>query len=125
MLFRSVAVLLVLSVTDGQALAEEPGQTAAEPFDVLIRGGTLYDGSGSAPVKGDLAIRGDKIITLGNLSAAAAKTIIDAKGLAVAPGFINMLSWSTESLLVDGKTPLRPFPSDSEPFPSTALRSFT
>ena len=67
-----VAVLLVLSVTDGHALAEEPGQTAAEPFDVLIRGGTLYDGSGSAPVKGDLAIRGDKIITLGNLSAAAA-----------------------------------------------------
>src|SRR5439155_123136 len=92
-LCTAVTLFLALSTNDSQGLAGEPGQPAAEPFDVLIRGGTLYDGSGSAPVKGDLAIRGDKIITLGNLSAAAAKTIIDAKGLAVAPGFINMLSW--------------------------------
>src|SRR5216683_6082390 len=98
-----VTLLLVLSVTDGQALAEKPGQTAAEPFDVLIRGGTLYDGSGSAPVTGDLAIRGDKIVAVGNLPGAAAKIVIDAKNLAVAPGFINMLSWSTEALLVDGR----------------------
>src|SRR5260370_5240856 len=90
-----VALLLVLSVTDGQALAEKPGQTAAEPFDVLIRGGTLYDGSGSAPVTGGLAMRGDKIVAAGNLPGAAAKNVIDAKNLAVAPGFIHMLSSAT------------------------------
>jgi N-acyl-D-amino-acid deacylase len=83
-------------------LAEVPTQAAAEPFDVLIRGGTVYDGSGAAPVTADVAIRSDKIVAIGNLPAAA-KTIVDAKGLAVTPGFINMLSWSTESLLVDGR----------------------
>src|SRR5437879_2045965 len=99
-----VTLLLVLFANGSQGLAEGPGQAAAEPFDVLIRGGTLYDGSGSPPVKGDLAIRGDKVIAVGNLSGAAAKTVIDAKGLAVSPGFINMLSWSTESLLADGRS---------------------
>src|SRR6266849_9668140 len=102
-LCRAVTLFLALSTNDSQGLAGEPGQAAAEPFDVLIRGGTLYDGSGSAPVKGDLAIRGDRIVAVGNLPGAAAKIVIDAKSLAVAPGFINMLSWSTDSLLVDGR----------------------
>lgn len=73
-------------------------------FDVLIRNGTIYDGSGANPVIADLGIKGDLIAAVGNLKTASANTVIDAKGLAVAPGFINMLSWSTVSLLIDGKS---------------------
>src|SRR5438105_12166587 len=79
-------------------------EAAAEPFDVLIRGGTVYDGSSRAPVEADVAIRADKIVAVGKLAGAKANTIVDAKNLAVAPGFINMLSWSTESLLADGRS---------------------
>src|ERR1043165_4676175 len=75
-----------------------------EKFDVVIKGGTVYDGTGEKPRVIDVAIRGDRIAALGNFSADQAKSIIDAKGLAVAPGFINMLSWSTESLIEDGRS---------------------
>jgi N-acyl-D-amino-acid deacylase len=64
----------------------------------------VYDGSGGEPKRADLAIRGDRIAGLGDYSATSAKTIVNAKGLAVAPGFINMLSWSTESLIQDGRS---------------------
>src|SRR5262249_31359315 len=84
--------------------SELPAQPQIEPFDVLIRGGSIYDGSGKKPIQADLAIRGDKIAAIGDLANAAAKTVIDAKNLAVAPGFINMLSWSNESLIADGKS---------------------
>ena len=73
-------------------------------FDLLIKGGTLYDGSGEKPRVTDVAIRGDRIVALGDFPADRARTVIDAKGLAVAPGFINMLSWSTESLMEDGRS---------------------
>lgn len=73
-------------------------------YDVIIRGGTLYDGTGRPGVVTDIAIRGDSIAAIGDLSAAKAKKVIDAKGLAVAPGFINMLSWATTSLLTDGRS---------------------
>ena len=76
-------------------------------FDVIIKGGTVYDGTGGEPSRSrgiDLAIRGDRIAGVGDFKNAKAKTIIDAKGLAVAPGFINMLSWSTESLIQDGRS---------------------
>ncbi|HZE13645.1 MAG TPA: D-aminoacylase, partial [Chthoniobacterales bacterium] len=69
-----------------------------------IKGGTVYDGTGEKPRLIDVAIRGDRIAALGNFSADQAKSVIDAKGLAVAPGFINMLSWSTESLIEDGRS---------------------
>ncbi len=72
-------------------------------FDVLIRGGTIYDGSGSAPFTGDVAIAGDRIAAIGP-DLGTADLVIDAAGLAVAPGFINMLSWATESLLEDGRS---------------------
>ena len=75
---------------------------AAPAYDVVIRGGTIYDGSGSAPFRGDVAIRGDRIIYVGPGAAGRAAREIDAAGLAVAPGFINMLSWATESLIQDG-----------------------
>lgn len=76
----------------------------AQDFDVIIKNGAVYDGSGSEPQHVDLAIRGDRIVGLGDFSKANAKTVIDAKRLAVAPGFINMLSWSTESLIQDGRS---------------------
>ncbi len=76
---------------------------APKTYDVILRGGTIYDGSGQKPIVGDVAIDGDHIAAVGSLGNAKGKTEIDAKGLAVSPGFVNMLSWATESLLVDGR----------------------
>src|SRR5205085_829875 len=73
-------------------------------YDVLIRGGTVYDGTGGAPVVADVGIKGDRIVALGALDEKDALTVVDVAGLAVAPGFINMLSWSTESLIADGRS---------------------
>jgi N-acyl-D-amino-acid deacylase len=72
-------------------------------FDLILRGGTIYDGSGGDPTGGDIAVRGDRIVGVGAVSGSAAR-IIDVAGLAVAPGFINMLSWAVESLIVDGRS---------------------
>src|SRR4051812_2406375 len=83
----------------------EPSPTpAAEKFDVVIKGGTVYDGTGEKPRVIDVAIRRERIVDLGNFPAESANSVIDAKGLAVTPGFINMLSWSTESLIEDGRS---------------------
>ena len=73
-------------------------------FDVIIKGGAVYDGTGREAQAVDVAIRGDRIAGLGDFSKASAATIIDARALAVAPGFINMLSWSNESLIQDGRS---------------------
>jgi N-acyl-D-amino-acid deacylase len=76
----------------------------AQPqFDVLIENGTLYDGSGAPAATGSVAIRGDRIVQVGDVTGTAALTI-DADGHAVAPGFINMLSWAVDSLIVDGRS---------------------
>ena len=72
--------------------------------DVIIRGGTLYDGAGGKPYIADIAIDKDVISAIGNLDDARATVEIDAAGLAVAPGFINMLSWANESLIEDGRS---------------------
>src|SRR5207237_10648568 len=80
-----------------------PSQNPA-PFDIIIKGGTVYDGTGAEPKRVDVAIRGDRIAGIGDFKTAKAKTIVDANGLAVAPGFINMLSWSNESLIQDGRS---------------------
>ncbi len=71
-------------------------------YDTVIRNGMIYDGSGGAPVRGDIAIKGDRIDAVGDVRGKGRKEI-DARGMAVAPGFINMLSWATESLIVDGR----------------------
>ena len=76
----------------------------AQDFDVIIKNGAVYDGAGTEAQHVDLAIKGDRIAGVGDFKNAKAKTIVDAKGLAVAPGFINMLSWSTESLIQDGRS---------------------
>ena len=77
---------------------------ARQTYDLIIRHGTIYDGSAKPPFVGDVAIQGDKIVVVGSLKNARGRTEIDATGLAVAPGFINMLSWATESLLYDGRS---------------------
>jgi len=79
-------------------------EPAADKFDVIIKGGTVYDGTGEKSRVADVAIRGDRISGIGTFSPEQGRTVIDAKGMAVAPGFINMLSWSTESLIEDGRS---------------------
>jgi N-acyl-D-amino-acid deacylase len=76
----------------------------APEYDVVIRGGTVYDGTGNAPIITDVAIKGDKVVRVGALPDARGAYEIDAHGLAVAPGFINMLSWANESLIEDGRS---------------------
>ena len=71
-------------------------------YDVIIRNGVIYNGSGSESYKGDLAINGDTIAAVGSLGDAVGRMKLDAGGLAIAPGFINVLSWATESLIEDG-----------------------
>ncbi|MFQ5638092.1 MAG: amidohydrolase family protein [bacterium] len=75
-----------------------------DDYDIIIRGGTIYDGSGAAPFLADVAIKADTIAAIGALSDARASREMDASGLAVAPGFINMLSWATSSLIEDGRS---------------------
>ena len=78
--------------------------TPPSSHDLILRGGNIYDGSGSEPFIGDVAIDGDKIVTLGDIGAATATTEINVQGLAVAPGFVNMMSWANESLIEDGRS---------------------
>jgi N-acyl-D-amino-acid deacylase len=96
---RFIATILILI---GAAAAA--AMQTQERFDVIIRGGSVYDGTGAAPRRADVALRGDRIAAVGDLSGATASSTVDATGQAVAPGFINMLSWSTESLLADGRS---------------------
>jgi N-acyl-D-amino-acid deacylase len=98
----AAAALLLLVAGCGGDMEEVAGQQAA--YDVIIRGGTVYDGSGAPGVSADVAISGDRIAAVGDLAGAAAQTVIDAGGLAVAPGFINMLSWAVEDLIEDGRS---------------------
>lgn len=72
-------------------------------YDLIIRNGLIYDGSGGAAIRADLAINADTIAFIGDLSEAKGAQEIDVQGLAVSPGFINMLSWATESLIHDGR----------------------
>lgn len=81
--------------------------TACTPptsYDLILRGGNIYDGSGGAPFIGDIAIDGDKIVALGDIGDATASVEINVQGLAVAPGFVNMMSWANESLIEDGRS---------------------
>jgi N-acyl-D-amino-acid deacylase len=91
--------LLLLTISTFSSFAQKNDE-----FDVIIKNGTIYDGSGGKPFRADVGIRGDKVAKIGNLSKAKAKTTVDASGLAVAPGFINMLSWSVESMIIDGRS---------------------
>ncbi|HET7315878.1 MAG TPA: D-aminoacylase [Sphingomicrobium sp.] len=76
---------------------------ATPDYDVLIQGGTIYDGSGGKPFVGDVGIRDDKIAYVGPHAPGDAEHIVDASGEAVSPGFINMLSWAGDALIADGR----------------------
>ncbi len=97
---RSCSLVVVLAM----AFALTTACAAPPQFDVVLRGGTIYDGSGSAPYVGDLAIEGDVIVAVGDLGRTVGRTEIDATDLAVAPGFINMMCWANESLIEDGRS---------------------
>jgi N-acyl-D-amino-acid deacylase len=84
------------------ALAGAVAFAATPAYDLIVRGGTIYDGSGGAPAQGDVAIKGQRIVCVGACQGQAARTV-DARGKAVTPGFINMLSWSNQSLIQDGR----------------------
>lgn len=73
-------------------------------LDVLLRGGLIVDGSGGEPFQADCALRGDRIVAVGDLTHRRAALELDVDGLVVAPGFVNMLSWATESLVIDGRS---------------------
>ena len=77
---------------------------ACAHYDTVIRNGVVYDGSGKPGVRADVGIRGDRVVRIGDLSSARTSHTIDARGMAVAPGFINMLSWAPESLIADGRS---------------------
>ena len=87
------------------AAAAHRGGNAPDPacLDLIVRGGTVFDGTGAPGRPADVGICGDRVSVVGDLSAASAPREVDARGLAVAPGFVNMLSWATESLLADGR----------------------
>ena len=93
-IFAAVAAPLLVS----SAIAQAP-----PAYDLLIDNGTIYDGMGGAAFTGDLAIKGDKIVYVGPEAPGTAKKTVDAAGMAVSPGFINMLSWAPESLIHDGR----------------------
>ncbi len=99
-----IAILLTVIVGCSQ---ESTGGSAPEnqavSYDVIIQNGVIYDGSGEPGYRGDVAILDDRIAAIGDLDAASADEIIDADGMAVAPGFINMLSWAVEDLIADGR----------------------
>jgi len=91
--------VLLLSMLVGAAISVS-GQ--APGFDVIIRGGHVLDGTGAAAVRADVGIRGDRIAAVGQLTGQAARQVIDATGLVVAPGFIDLHTHSEMPLLADG-----------------------
>ena len=103
MRFQGIALFTAFCLA---AALSSPAPTSLQvpQYDVLVRGGTVFDGTGSPGRRADVGLRGDRIVSIGDLTSATASVVIDAGGMAVAPGFINMLSWSTESLLVDGRS---------------------
>ncbi|MBS3744256.1 MAG: D-aminoacylase [Wenzhouxiangellaceae bacterium] len=99
-----LSILALISWNGGPLGASASGAESVEPrYDVVILDGLVYDGLGGNPVAADVAIREDRIAALGEFDTSEATTAIDATGMAVAPGFINMLSWATETLIEDGR----------------------
>jgi N-acyl-D-amino-acid deacylase len=105
---RALLLFTSFGVLGAACFAPPPSRAAVAgtpmTYDVILRHGTIYDGSGQPPRRGDVAIQGDTIAAVGTLTEARGRKELDVSGLAVAPGFINMLSWATESLLVDGRS---------------------
>ena len=85
-------------------LSSADASVVSTPYDVLIRNGRIIDGSGNPWVSGDIAIRGDRIVAIGRLPQASANRVIDASGLVISPGFIDMLGQSELALLIDNRS---------------------
>lgn len=100
--FRNKFGLLALAAAVISGCMQQPAR--APEFDLVLRGGNVFDGSGAPPVIADVAIDGDRIAAIGAIPAGAGKRDVDVSGMAVSPGFINMLSWSVESLIQDGRS---------------------
>ncbi len=96
-------VLLLGLLLAGGCVSGPPRAPAAR-YDWILRGGTVYDGTGAPGRVTDVGIRGDRVAAVGDLAAASATHTLDARGLAVAPGFINMLSWAPDALMEDGRS---------------------
>jgi N-acyl-D-amino-acid deacylase len=101
---RSTSIRYLLLITGAIIILTGYQLIIEEKYDVIIRNGLIYDGSGNEPFTGDIGIRKDTIAFIGKLENASAPKEVDASGLAVAPGFINMLSWSDQILLRDGRS---------------------
>jgi len=93
-MFRAVVLILALLTAN---------EVRAENYDVLIRNGNIYDGTGAPPYQADIAVKGDQVVGIGDFEHQSAELEIDATGLAVAPGFFNLLSHAHLSLLTDGR----------------------
>ena len=107
-MIRRISLALAFVLASCSSAPPQPVAVTQPPpmpvYDLVIRGGTIYDGSGGAPYVGDLVIDGDRIVSVGGPATnARGRTEIDAAGLAVSPGFINMLSWAVVSLIEDGR----------------------
>ena len=76
----------------------------ASDFDLILSGGTIYDGTGAPPIVASVGIKADRVMAIGDLTDRTADQVIDVAGLAVTPGFINMLSWAVDSLVEDGRS---------------------
>jgi N-acyl-D-amino-acid deacylase len=98
-----VVIQCVLAGCAGTAPATSSTAPPADRYDVIVRHGTVYDGSGAPGRVADVGIRGDRVVMVGDLAHATAPEIIDASDRAVAPGFVNVLSWADVSLLADGR----------------------
>ncbi len=104
MIFSSLRIFLYSLALLLLASCDTPTEQAQIPYDLIIENGQIYDGNGGAPYSADIAIKGDRIAAIGDFAADQALQSIDATNLAVAPGFINMLSWATSSLIKDGRS---------------------
>lgn len=102
--FERILTLTLILAVSLTAVAQGRGVSTPQSFDIIIKGGMVYDGTGGTPRRVDVGIKGDRIAAVGNLSGASAPQIVDAKGLAVAPGFINMLAHSESSWIVDPRS---------------------
>jgi N-acyl-D-amino-acid deacylase len=108
MMYKKIALLILLClslISCDKPIEQQAAETAApvEHYDLMVTNGLIYDGLGAVPYTADIAIDGERIVAIGNDLGEADQTV-DASGLAVTPGFINMLSWATESLIEDGKS---------------------
>lgn len=114
-MIKRLALSVVLFITGGLLVASSrPGihmatGIAEEPFDIVIRNGRIIDGTGSPWYSGDVGIRGGRIAAIGNLANAASRRVLDARGMVVAPGFIDMLGQSELTILVNPHLPSKIF----------------